>query len=403
METVRVSNIKAIKDGQSYTRQSLEQLIEICQNLATFRESSSRKPSEKNGASGILRVESSHHLWNLVFVGGTMVLIDEEEHLVPTLIRKFKALKLNFQELNNIAERKSEGSDRLNLYQIIQQIYKQESEAAQRILREIIQENLLAIFLENSFDLTWQAKPEIAQISLLQTPFINLQQITDLTVQQWKTLLHVRHPFQQVILLDADDPIASVPLFATATTGQYRISEIADRFRQDISRTAFKLDRLAEKRTVAILPLPLRPPKPEPRSPKKNVSKVFVVDDSPVLLKQLGSLIEAWGYEVSMCSDAVSAVEKMLIHKPNIIFLDLNMPGTNGFEMIKQIRRQPELSTTPLVMITAENNVANNFRAKWASCKFLGKPKSTNETAEFRQQLRSLLRELAPLSTDTLV
>jgi len=133
------------------------------------------------------------------------------------------------------------------------------------------------------------------------------------------------------------------------------------------------------------------------------VSKVFVVDDSPVLLKQLGSLIEAWGYEVSMCSDAVSAVEKMLIHKPNIIFLDLNMPGTNGFEMIKQIRRQPELSTTPLVMITAENNVANNFRAKWASCKFLGKPKSTNETAEFRQQLRSLLRELAPLSTDTLV
>jgi DNA-binding response OmpR family regulator len=79
------------------------------------------------------------------------------------------------------------------------------------------------------------------------------------------------------------------------------------------------------------------------------------------------------------------------------------MPGLNGFDLIKQIRRQRELSTLSLVLVTAENSMTNSFRARWANCRFLAKPQSTSDTAKFRDELRNLLREVAPLSTDTLV
>jgi len=114
-------------------------------------------------------------------------------------------------------------------------------------------------------------------------------------------------------------------------------------------------------------------------------------------------LLLSWGYQVDFTDDAESATSKILDYKPTIVLIDINMPGLNGFDLIKQIRRQRELSSLSLVLVTAENSMTNSFRARWANCRFLAKPHSTSDTAKFRDELRNLLRELAPLSTDTLV
>jgi CheY-like chemotaxis protein len=129
----------------------------------------------------------------------------------------------------------------------------------------------------------------------------------------------------------------------------------------------------------------------------QQIPKIFIVDDSPVLLKQFSVLVESWGYQVETCSQALSAVETMMQHQPAVVFLDINMPGTSGFELIKQIRRQPQLSEVPLVLLTAEKTVSNQWRAQWASCKFLAKPRSTEEIASFKLELQTLLHELAPM------
>jgi CheY-like chemotaxis protein len=114
-------------------------------------------------------------------------------------------------------------------------------------------------------------------------------------------------------------------------------------------------------------------------------------------LKQFRALVESWGYQVETCSQALTAVETMMQHQPAAVFLDINMPGTSGFELIKQIRRQSQLAEVPLVLLTAEKTVSNQWRAQWASCKFLAKPRSTEEIASFKIELQTLLQELAPM------
>ena len=131
--------------------------------------------------------------------------------------------------------------------------------------------------------------------------------------------------------------------------------------------------------------------------------EVFIVDDSPLLIRQFRNLLEHWGYIVHASEDSVSAVDKILKIKPDIIFLDINMPEVTGFDLIKQIRRQADLTAVPLVMLTAEKSVSNQWRAQWASCKFLAKPRSADDVSEFRVELKELLRDLAPLSSDVLV
>ena len=124
--------------------------------------------------------------------------------------------------------------------------------------------------------------------------------------------------------------------------------------------------------------------------------EIFIVDDSPILVEQFRHLVVSWGYRVNHSHNALTAVQTMLEFKPAVIFLDINMPGASGFDLIKQIRRQPQLSSIGLVLLTAEKTVSNQWRAQWANCKFLAKPSTTAQIPVFRTELRQLLEEMVP-------
>ena len=142
----------------------------------------------------------------------------------------------------------------------------------------------------------------------------------------------------------------------------------------------------------------------EVKSPETGTAKtdlqleIFIVDDSPILVEQFRHLVTSWGYRVNYSNNALTAVQTMLESKPVAIFLDVNMPGASGFDLIKQIRRQPDLSSLPLVLLTAEKTVSNQWRAQWASCKFLAKPRTSAEIPVFRTELRQMLEEIVPIA-----
>ncbi len=138
---------------------------------------------------------------------------------------------------------------------------------------------------------------------------------------------------------------------------------------------------------------------PFQRSAKSASPEIFIVDDSPVLVRQFKTLVERWGYQVKSTNESVSAVRKILQARPSVIFLDVNMPQVSGFELIKQIRRESSLSGIPVVMLTAEKSVSNQWRAQWASCKFMAKPKSVDDIEQFRKNLKGLLHDLANVSS----
>ncbi len=363
-------------------------------------------------STGVIQVETKHHRWKLLLAGGGLVLAEEEGQVIPTLVRKYSNKGISFSRIPEWEQRQT---NRPYCYPFVSNVYKKHPDITNEVVKEIVLESLLALHLEDDFSFVWQPANDmqinlpVLQLSMLENTIAN-------EVRQWQKFECVKHPYQLVQLVDAANLLARVgndnfPLFAKVTTGQDRVCMIADTFKQPIYRTALLLDKLAQKNIVSIVQLQERKLDNETgisssiSNPAitKDEPRVFIVDDSPVLLQQMQRLLSSWGYQVDFTDNAEAATDKILHYKPTIVFIDINMPSLNGFDLIKQIRRQRELASLALVLVTAENSMTNNFRARWASCRFLAKPRSSSDTAKFRDELRNLLRELAPLSTDTLV
>jgi CheY-like chemotaxis protein len=127
---------------------------------------------------------------------------------------------------------------------------------------------------------------------------------------------------------------------------------------------------------------------------KSNSSVIMIIDDSPLVLKQFQHWVTALGYPVVACQNATTALSTILHVKPTSIFIDINMPGISGFELVKQIRQQPQIAATPLVILTGEQKLSNKWRAQWSGCNFLNKPLSNDDIGEFQAQLQDLLQRL---------
>ncbi len=354
--------------------------------------------------AGTLQVISPHHCWRLLLVGEGLLLAESGDRPLDPFLRKAKDVRPplpNLPELERLVA--TEGVDRLTLYRAIggdQPLPENTRQALQQTIYEV----LLAIVLESELTARWYPDRAIAALGLPRWRFRTLYAGLLPEVQRWHGLTYVRHPYQRVQLLDSDDTMAHVPLFAGVTGGRHPIVEIADRFKQDVFRTALKLDKLAEKRTVAILPLSPLSADPEPITTATVAAPtVCVVDDSPVLLQQFAALLQEWGYTPLMISQPKTAIAEMLAARPAVAFLDINMPEFSGFDLIAQIRRHPEIAKMPIVLVTSESNMANSLRAKWANSRFLSKPRSASDIYPFREALRRCLRELAPLPSESLV
>jgi CheY-like chemotaxis protein len=128
-------------------------------------------------------------------------------------------------------------------------------------------------------------------------------------------------------------------------------------------------------------------------------STIMIIDDSPLVLMQFQHWVTALGYPVLVCQDAEVALSTILKVKPSAIFIDINMPEISGFELAKQIRQQPQISSIPLVILTGEQKLSNKWRAQWSGCDFLTKPLSMSEVGLFQSQLQELLQRLINSST----
>jgi CheY-like chemotaxis protein len=128
---------------------------------------------------------------------------------------------------------------------------------------------------------------------------------------------------------------------------------------------------------------------------------VMVIDDSPVLLAQFNHWVSALGYVVTTCQDANTALTKIAKVKPSIIFIDINMPELSGFELVKQIRQQPDLQEIPLAILTGEQKLSNKWRAQWSGCEFLTKPLTSLGVSAFQVQLEELIPRLLSTSGST--
>src|SRR6478736_8483950 len=143
--------------------------------------------------------------------------------------------------------------------------------------------------------------------------------------------------------------------------------------------------------------------------------KVLLVDDVPANLAVLTSALEPQGYEIFAAPNGTSALSVAVKAKPDLILLDIMMPGLDGLETCRRLKQNAATRDIPVIFITARNeteNVVEGFRA--GGVDYVVKPFQTEEvlnrvathlrinrlTRELREKNRTLETRTAELMAE---
>ena len=112
----------------------------------------------------------------------------------------------------------------------------------------------------------------------------------------------------------------------------------------------------------------------------KPTMKILIVDDDAYIREAVRLTVEEQDYftvKVTESVDVASGVEQMKLIHPDIVILDLHMPNKTGFDFMDIIHQDKRLSQTKVIMLTADDTLANMFKAEdkgIGAFHFLGKP-----------------------------
>jgi len=81
--------------------------------------------------------------------------------------------------------------------------------------------------------------------------------------------------------------------------------------------------------------------------------KILIVEDNIVILTMQKQIFEMEGYDIITAQEGMDALKKIHQETPDIVLLDVNIPGMNGFELCRQIKEDPNLKHIIVVMISA--------------------------------------------------
>lgn len=128
-----------------------------------------------------------------------------------------------------------------------------------------------------------------------------------------------------------------------------------------------------------------------------NGKKILIVDDDRDLLLGLTPRLKANGYTVVSAMDGISAIGVARKETPDLVILDLGLPGGDGFVVLERMRNLPDLVVIPVIVLSAWDPTDNEKRALDAGAlAFFQKPADNHD---FLAAIRHALGETTALST----
>ncbi|TXG02016.1 response regulator transcription factor [Massilia arenae] len=85
------------------------------------------------------------------------------------------------------------------------------------------------------------------------------------------------------------------------------------------------------------------------------INKILIVDDSPTERLYLTDILVKNGFTVSTAVNGDEAIERIRAERPELILMDVVMPGANGFQVTRAIARDPELAALPVIICSSKN------------------------------------------------
>jgi chemotaxis family two-component system response regulator PixG len=164
--------------------------------------------------------------------------------------------------------------------------------------------------------------------------------------------------------------------------GENTLRDLAVKMKRDVVQVTRLLlpylkSGLVELISIPDLPDPVYRRVPELPSKPENSTRPLIacVDDTASVCQTLEKLLTTAGYRFIGINDGLRALTSLLACKPDLIFLDLMMPNTNGYEICSQLRKAPSFRNTPIVILTGNDGIVDQVRARLVGATdFLSKP-----------------------------
>jgi CheY-like chemotaxis protein len=117
---------------------------------------------------------------------------------------------------------------------------------------------------------------------------------------------------------------------------------------------------------------------------------ILIVDDNPIYLKLASDVLQAAGFDVVKATDADQAQRILADLVPDLILMDIALPGMDGLTLSAKLKTDPHLRGVPIVALTASAMRGDDRRAISSGCDgYISKPINTRE---FPSQVRTYLR-----------
>lgn len=117
--------------------------------------------------------------------------------------------------------------------------------------------------------------------------------------------------------------------------------------------------------------------------------KILAVDDEPNILMSIEFILEMEGYEVHTARDGYEALEVAERVRPDLVLLDINMPGRDGYEVCRLLRERGEMAGIKVIMLTAKGQALEKKRGLEAGAdEYVTKPFGAEDLLE---KIRTLI------------
>jgi chemotaxis family two-component system response regulator PixG len=259
----------------------------------------------------------------------------------------------------------------------------------QKIAREQAVRTIWSTLVEVLFDVT-QAKGvtyELKQEQLLSAKLvlIDAQQAiaeTDRQWQVWKAAKFAQYSLNKAPTVKNSDQLqqsTSAHIYQTLSqllNGQQTLRDLTVQMKRDaltVTRSFLPYIQSGLVELVHIPDLP-SPVFHAPMPAELHTPLIACVDDSPMICEVMKQIVTASGYRFVGINDPLRAIGALLALKPDLIFLDLMMPHTNGYELCEKLRKLAVFRSTPILILTGNDGIIDRVRAKMVgSTDFLSK------------------------------
>jgi twitching motility two-component system response regulator PilG len=119
--------------------------------------------------------------------------------------------------------------------------------------------------------------------------------------------------------------------------------------------------------------------------------KVLIIDDSNTIRRSAEIFLKQGGHEVMLAEDGFDALSKVNDYAPHLIFCDILMPRLDGYQTCAIIKRNPNFTATPIIMLSSKDGVFDKARGRMVgSEEYLTKPFTKDQLLQAVQQFSKI-------------